>query len=84
MKGVLFYAEYNGKGRPTGNCVAETVHWAHPHGPYAYIAVGHRPNADVTLSVVAQNFLTMCCRRVSEKHARKVHPKLFEKIDLDL
>ena len=86
MRGYTFYAEYEDKARTksTGNCMAverEYSRWNGIASSMLYEAVTatfKRPNSPVGAATVAQTYLDMYCRKVSETEARHFHPRLFE------
>ena len=44
-------------------------------------AVFFHPNSDVCGTSVALDYLSECCKRISEKRAREIHPNLFVYLD---
>lgn len=42
------------------------------------------PNSDVSVTVVSPEYLRDCCRRIGETEARRIHPRLFERLDQEL
>lgn len=46
-------------------------------------AVFDHPNSDVAGTVVARDYLNKRAKRVPERVARKIHPRLFERLDTD-
>jgi hypothetical protein len=96
MKGIRFYEELLDKNRKAetsqGNVVAifiDTGHTAYQqYTGYDYryeclSATFFQPNSDVSIGSVSQDYLHCDCRRISEARAREIHPKLFERLDLD-
>jgi hypothetical protein len=76
-----------------GNVVAvypETTWIANPVGMPAasmvssYCAVYFHPDSAVTFSDVAWDYIQEKCKRISEKTAREIHPRLFARMDADL
>lgn len=93
MKGYRFYEEFDNKrkGISNGNVVAVIPEnrWTeqYPDGSIDVIydvigAVFYHPNSDVCGTGASQGYLSESCKRVSESKARKIHPKLFEVLDM--
>ena len=94
MKGLRFYEVYDTpqakrkEEKSTGNIIAIDVE---SMLEYVYAGLGQlytclaatffEPNSDVSCSQVHQDYLLDNCKRVSEKHAREVHPKLFARLE---
>ena len=93
MKDFRFYEVYDSpqakrKGESQGNIIAIDVESMLPN---VYAGNGQlydclapiffEPNSDVCWSSAHQNYLLDCCKRISETHAREVHPKLFERLE---
>lgn len=95
MKGIRFYEVYDNpqakrKGESTGNIIAIDAEslldnfYAMGKPLYTCLApVFFEPNSDVCCSEAHQEYLWENCKRVSETHAREVHPKLFDRLDED-
>jgi len=49
----------------------------------AFVSVFSRPDSPVNYCSVAHDYLSECCKRVSEKRAREIHPELFRRLDHD-
>ena len=88
MKGYRFYEELEDKNRKAeksaGNVVAVWyeggINWV--NGCYeAVCALFGHPNSAVCGGAVPPRYLAKSCRRVSEKRAREIHPRLFEYLD---
>lgn len=47
----------------------------------AFTSVFSTPNSFVALSGVSFDYLQKQCRRIPEKLAREIHPRLFERLD---
>ena len=89
MKGFRFYEEFKNKrkGISTGNCVAVYLE-NDGHAQFyrsggwslvnAVVAITDDPNSDVLSDSVSREFLSDDCKRVSEKRAREIHPRLIE------
>ena len=87
MKGIRFYEEFTNKrkGISAGNVFALDLYEgdngyyrAHPFGTGA---VFDEPNSPVAGTGVSWEWLRAKCKRVSEAHARTVHPVLFARLD---
>ncbi|HEX8838171.1 MAG TPA: hypothetical protein VF748_14615 [Candidatus Acidoferrum sp.] len=67
------------------NCVAlftEPDRWRHNGGNIeALLATFYYKNSDVSLGSVSRVYLQRKCKRVPEALARKLHPRLFERLD---
>ena len=82
MKGYIFFEELDGNRKSTGNCVAlDMARRPTRDKVVGFVAVSHHPNASAVSSTIAPKFLIDYCRRVSEKKARKMHPKLFDRLE---
>jgi hypothetical protein len=46
-------------------------------------ALHDEPNSSVCSSSVAQSYLADSCKMISEDKARDIHPKLFERLDME-
>jgi len=87
MKDTRFYEEFTNTSkmvsRQTVVAIApSTIHIS--QGDVLYEATGsifNRPNSPVCGTSVDQKYLTMLCKRVSEKKARKIHPNMFKYLD---
>lgn len=81
MKGVRFYEEFasNWRRKSEGNVVAVLVaNGRNGAGDYDVIAaVDARPNGPVAGMSATSEYLRERCKRVSEKRAREIHPRLF-------
>ena len=44
-------------------------------------AMFYRPNSPVAHSNAAADYIWNNCRRISEKRAREIHPRLFEYLE---
>lgn len=76
-------------GEHTGNCIA--VPLDENKRPYytnardlsmeCCGAVFFKENSDVASSSASFNYLREKCKRISEKQAREIHPKLFEYLE---
>jgi len=78
MRGIRFYRE------PNGNCIA--IDTETPLlGDVAWGAAGlyDRPNSPVASTGVSRAYLRDECKRISEKRARELHPKLFEYLEVE-
>lgn len=90
MKGYRFYEEFSHKrkGISAGNVVAIDVDARYASGGivgyYSIGSVFDWPNSDVAGTFTSCDYLRTKCKRVSETHARDVHPKLFLRISYDL
>lgn len=91
MKGYRFYEELehkNRKGeRSRGTVVAVLLdgnnrpYYFQSSGSWCSDAIASlfdEPNSSVCSTSVGMTYLSGCCRRVSEKVAREIHPSLFE------
>lgn len=95
MKGYRFYEELVNKGKrselPKGTIVAVMLDeddrpmvFSSSTGWVNYSAVAgvfDEPDSAVCTTSVDAEYLRDCCRRVSEKRAREIHPALFEYLD---
>ncbi len=88
MNGIRFYEEFKNKRRgiSEGNVIAALV----CNGVFvservacyeAISSVYWHANSAVAGCAVSLDYLRKKCKRVSEAHARKVHPALFERLD---
>jgi hypothetical protein len=88
MNGIRFYLEFidRAKRQSGGNLVAALV----LNGSYrssgkvcyeGLAAVFDYPNAPVTGTGVALDYLHQRCKRISETKARHIHPVLFARLD---
>ncbi len=81
MKYVRFYEEYKNKrkGLPAGNVFA-----LFDNGTTQLEGLGaifEWPNSPVAATGVSWKFLRKNCKRISEARARKIHPRLFARLD---
>lgn len=93
MNGFRFFADLAGTaGIPAGanfqdlmrlsrdgkfvNCIALKIDGSNA----GYGACGFGPNGDVYLDTIAPEYLRDC-RRIPERVARKLHPRLFETLE---
>jgi hypothetical protein len=97
MKDVRFYLEYESprhkrRGEHTGNIVAVFPSTFDYYrcldglvGCMEGIAAmyGDMTNSYVASTAVHQDYLAKRCKRVPEKFARQVHPRLFERLDME-
>lgn len=86
MKGIRFYEEFSNKrkGISTGNCIAVFTepNMRNLDGTYSGIAsIYDHPNSAVASSAVSAEVLRKTCKRVTETHARAVHPQLANYLD---
>lgn len=93
MKGIRFYLEHDSpahkrKGEHNGNVFAAFVE----NGVYfsgktpAYEGLGaltDEPNSPVCGTSASLEYLWKNCKCISEAKARKIHPRLFERLDND-
>lgn len=92
MKGVRFYLEHESpahkrRGDHTGNVAAifpDNRFW----GGGLYLVEGIGPLLDDSNSPVcgcsySLDFLRTCCKRIPESKAREIHPRLFERLDME-
>jgi len=82
MKGIRFYEEFTSDTRTKseGNVVAVlVVNGRNGAGDYDAIAAvdARRPNAPVAGTPATSLYLRERCKRISEKRAREIHPRLF-------
>lgn len=91
MKGIRFYHELENKGKVAetsqGNVIAIFIntnsHTLLIMGEMyeGLVAVFGEPNSPVCVSGVSWEYLRESCKRISEAKARKIHPRLFERLD---
>lgn len=89
MKNIRFYEEFisKRKGASEGNVVALLLDddgrpSYNPGGAMECMsAVFFYPNSPVASTAVSWEHLRKHCKRVSEAHAREVHPQLFKRLD---
>lgn len=92
MKGFKFYLEYDDEkekrkatrknlGDHSGNVVAVFGEFDHVAVKDCLGAVFFVGNSDVACSTVSYDYLRENCKRISEKQAREIHPKLFARLD---
>jgi len=85
VNGVRFYEEFqsHSKKHTQGNCIAVLYsNGTFLSGNYDAIgAVYFMPNSPVASTSVGMDYLRLNCKRVSETHAREVHPELFAYLD---
>lgn len=73
-------------GKHSGNCIAvidNTKQLVNMHGETycildAICSVFYKDNSDVCYSTVNENYIWERCKRISEKSAKEIHPRLFE------
>ena len=85
MKYVRFYLEFPSsyakrKGKHLGNCIARFVDGGRSE-PEGLGSVFSWPNSPVGTTAFHPRFLSVYCKRISEKRAREIHPRLFEFLD---
>lgn len=90
MKDVRFYEEFSNKrkGISAGTVIAVLTDWDIASGMYdkngrIYEAIGalfDEPNSSVASTSVHENYLRENCKRVSQKRALEIHPRLIEGI----
>ena len=97
MKGIRFYQEFSNKSKtkPTGNVIAAFaghVTEAASNGVFfsggiacyeALAGLFDYPDSPVASTAVAVDLLRRKCKRVPEAKARRIHPRLFERLDSD-
>lgn len=88
MKGFTFYQEFKDKSKrkSAGNVVACYGDIFRSAGAYQREAIGgvyHHPNSAVAGTSVTLDYLTEQCKRISEEKARKIHPALFARLDIE-
>ncbi len=95
MKGFRFFEELNDKNRvketSQGNVIAVLLKpsgrgWAPIYIPgtgtvECLSAVFFHPDSAVNLGAVSRSYLRDNCRRISEEKARKIHTRLFLRLD---
>ena len=95
MKGYTFYLEYptlrdkrkairKELGNHSGNVLAVYGDWFnidHYYKKECVSSVYDKPNSEVCTSSCDGEYLTTNCKRISEKQAREIHPKLFQYLD---
>ena len=93
MKGWIFYLEYGSSedkrnDNDTGNCVAiktdpgikgNSTPLLDKYGSLTCISsiMPIKPNFHVAKGKTSTDHIKRCCKRISEKKARKIHPRLF-------
>lgn len=89
MEGYRFYEEFWGllsQNRSTGNVVAVDTN-TYQAGEYNAFYEGYisktetLSNGDVGAAIIYKDFLQAHCKRISEKRAREIHPKMFEYLE---
>lgn len=48
-----------------------------------FAGIFDHPDSDVATSGVSPEYLRERCRRISEQEARRIHPRLFQRLDAD-
>jgi hypothetical protein len=84
MQYITFYEEFIIKRKriSAGNCIAVIRENRCPDGSMECVgSVFEHPNSVCAGTAVSSEFLRTKCKRVSEAHARQVHPRLFERLD---
>ena len=88
MKGVKFYQVFLDKYRrhASGNCLATDEHTKErsmkKNGTIRCVAASSRePNSPVGADAVVPGYLRQHCRQITEDQARKLHPRLFDRIE---
>lgn len=92
MNGFRFFAEYPegvSKRRPVSDAVNVVALSTEDRGCMengqwvleCISGVYDRANSDVATTSVSRAYLNSRCKRVSEVVARKIHPRLFERLD---
>jgi hypothetical protein len=85
MKNINFYEEYDKAvklktAKSMGNCIAVlTDVRANPGKVATFTAVFSAPNSDTNFGEVSLVYLAERCKRVSEKKAASIHPRLYER-----
>ena len=85
MKGVKFYEVFLDRYRrhASGNCLATDGHGKRrSDGTIPCVAATRKePNSPVGVDAVDPLYLKRHCRQITEKQARKLHPRLFERLE---
>jgi hypothetical protein len=94
MKGYNFYAEYESKrakrtGTPAPANVIAVFTDQHNRNAYnpatgkfeGFGSVFGTPNSAVEVTAIDPGYLRERCKRIAEAQARKLHPRLFERLD---
>jgi hypothetical protein len=90
MKNVTFYEEFETKQNKrknisAGNVIAVYRDEIQSGTRAVYSAIGavyYEPNSPVcNTGGVSFDYLRKTCKRISEKRAREIHPRLFEVLD---
>lgn len=93
MKDVRFYLEFPDKKtkshsgkehkRHSGAVFALFLNDGYHAQPEGIAGVFAQPNPPVASTGASWNYLRIFCKRVNEKTARKIHPRLFKVLDHD-
>ena len=90
MKGVLFYEEFKNKrnGVSEGTVIAAFVcnGTYQSEGEICYeglVGVYPYSNSPVASSSIGLWYLRKHCKRISEAKAREIHPRMFERLDME-
>ena len=97
MKDYTFYLEYptlkdkrkatrKELGNHSGTVLAVYGDWfniGHYYKKECVSSVYDKPNSDVCCSSCDSGYLNDKCKRISDKQAREIHPKLFQYLDED-
>jgi hypothetical protein len=84
MKHITLYEEFANKPKriSTGNCLAVIRKNRCPDGSMECVgSVFEHPNSACAGTAVSSEYLQQNCKRVAEDHARKTHPRLFERLE---
>jgi hypothetical protein len=91
MKGIRFYEEFQDshKDISDGNVVAVLLDTGMLRAGYddpwygydCLAATFYHANSDVSGTTVCVDYLRNFCKRISEKRAREIHPRLFARLD---
>lgn len=80
MNGIRFYEEFKDEGQRElshGTVVAVITENRIPGGYDAIGSTHQVSNGSCASTSVTKSYLTGWCRRISEKRAREIHPRLF-------
>ena len=88
MNGIRFYHEFTNTrkrqsaGTIVAACVCNGVFFSTGKACYeAFVGVFDQPDSPVNFSAVSLDYLRTRCKRVSERQAREIHPRLFERLE---
>ena len=75
-------AECTCEDHPNPDCPAYVAALFRQH-PEGFVPIYDWPNSAVAYSGASDEYLRKRCKRVSEAKAREIHPRLFERLDME-